>query len=1010
VAVFGLLLASFPARNPELLAHLAAGRALVRGALEGVSPTWLYDVVSYGLFQALGGAGLVAVKACLVAGLAFVLLRLSRTPPGSPLSLPEGEGGWLIPVACTMLAVLAVGSRALLAPATVSYLLLAVTATVAWRARVGSAWPGWKLVGLFALWGNTDRWFVLGLGVVALIQVGQWLDDRVWGSRGLLGRLGAVALLAAAAAVNPAHLTGFSLPAELGWQTAPAETLLLADSPAVASPFARGYLSILGNSPAALAYYPLLGLGLVSFLLALPRWRWQVCLPWVALAALSAFQARAVPFFAVVAGPVLAWNLQEFFARRLFLGSPKAKERARAPGLVVSWSPRLLVAVLATAFLVAAWPGWLQRPPFEPRRWAIELPVGLEQAAAVVSRGYVDGTWPPGTRTLHLSRDPAHAFAWFCPEDDGVLDHRLAAAVAGADDLSAAAAERLAAARIGRVVVQVADRGLPLAALPRLLADPDRWPLLYLEGGVVVFGHRDPNRIGHPDPFRGREVDLNRLAFRPAESEKAPPAPLAVQRRWWDAFWTPVPPPTGDRGEAAVLLLKAEVLRAAAPVRHLAAWEAGQAAALAAAAAGWDERGGAADAAVRLTVLRPPLPEPGAMPAPITRFTFDCQRQFALSRDDAPVGVLYAAVRAARRAVSANPADAGGHLLLGQCYLRLLMGTRERAWALRLPQLAQLRQAQASAALNRALTLHPGLAQAHLELGRLYQQIGYLDLALTHLQAYRNAARPRALPAPPSAEGEERPGGTAGGVGREAVADAELAELAGVVDRQRAEFAPESARARVADRARAAVERGLAGEARAILLESDVSAFGAEGTELELDLLLRTGRADDVRDWTAAESKGSLGTVRYHWLRTQALAALGEYAAADAELAELAGEEGPAGARTAQVFAVLTGRALLDEQPAGLGLPALVSRAWARFEFWSAVQREAAGLAGRADAALLRGLLTLEAGEMERARTALRAALAYSSPGSADGGLVGSVRPVAQDAMGLLQEGAARAP
>src|SRR5579884_1228239 len=72
VAVFGLLLASFPARNPELWAHLAAGRALLRGAPGRVSPAWLYDVVSYGLFVSVGGAGLVAAKAGVVAALAVV--------------------------------------------------------------------------------------------------------------------------------------------------------------------------------------------------------------------------------------------------------------------------------------------------------------------------------------------------------------------------------------------------------------------------------------------------------------------------------------------------------------------------------------------------------------------------------------------------------------------------------------------------------------------------------------------------------------------------------------------------------------------------------------------------------------------------------------------------------------------------------------------------------------------------------------------------------------------------
>jgi hypothetical protein len=480
-------------------------------------------------------------------------------------------------------------------------------------------------------------------------------------------------------------------------------------------------------------------------------------------------------------------------------------------------------------------------------------------------------------------------------------------------------------------------------------------------------------------------LDLEGLAFRPADGEKAPPAPQPTRRQWWEALWEPAPRPTGDRDQAAVLLLKAELVRAGAPARHLGEWEAGQAAALAGAAAGWAGPG-AADAAVRLTVFRPPVPGPGGAVAPITRFTFDCQRVFALGRDDAPLGVLYAAARAARRATAADPADAAGHLLLGQCYLRLLTATRERVWALGLPQLAQLRQAQASAALNRAVSFNPDLARAHLELGRLYQRVGCLDLALEELRAYRSAA-----------------GRAVGGDGREAVPDAELDALAQVVDRQRAEFAPESARARVADRAQAAVQRGLAGEARAILLESDVSAFGSEGTALELDLLLRTGRAEDVRDWSAAELEGALGAARYHWLRTQALAALGDYAAADAELTGLAGAEGPAPARASAVFAALAGRALLDEQPGVPGLPAGLARVYARFTFWSAVRQAVAGLGERADSAVLRGLLALEAGEVERARAAFRAALACSADAPSGGGLDFKGRPVAREALGLLR-------
>src|SRR5262249_21545930 len=110
VSSLAFLLASSPARNSDLWAHLAAGRSLARGeslpaADSGLPPevslgrTWLYDLLAFGLYTAVGGAGLVLVKALLVAALALVLLRLSRTGPG-----------WALPAACTALALLAIGA------------------------------------------------------------------------------------------------------------------------------------------------------------------------------------------------------------------------------------------------------------------------------------------------------------------------------------------------------------------------------------------------------------------------------------------------------------------------------------------------------------------------------------------------------------------------------------------------------------------------------------------------------------------------------------------------------------------------------------------------------------------------------------------------------------------------------------------------------------------------------------------------------------------------------------
>ena len=120
-----------------------------------------------------------------------------------------------------------------------------------------SGWlPPWPLVVLFLAWANTDRGFVVGLGVVAAVMAGRTLDGPR--RRSAPGR-------------RPPR-TGRcrprgGLPLESGppprVRTAPG---VAAGRPgsgglrAVVSPFDRGYLDVAVESPAGLAYFPLLGL------------------------------------------------------------------------------------------------------------------------------------------------------------------------------------------------------------------------------------------------------------------------------------------------------------------------------------------------------------------------------------------------------------------------------------------------------------------------------------------------------------------------------------------------------------------------------------------------------------------------------------------------------------------------------------------------------------------------------------------------------------------------------
>src|SRR5205085_5928271 len=70
------------------------------------------------------------------------------------------------------------------------------------------------------------------------------------------------------------------------------------------------------------------------------------------------------------------------------------------------------------------------------------------------------------------------------------------------------------------------------------------------------------------------------------------------------------------------------------------------------------------------------------------------------------------------------------------------------------------------------------------------------------------------------------------------------------------------------------------GKALDMLLESNIAAFGAMGTALEVELLLRTGRPEAVRDWTGPEHQAALGLSPYYWQKIQALAACGDYESA----------------------------------------------------------------------------------------------------------------------------------
>src|SRR5206468_406933 len=92
VLLFSFLVASFVETGKDLWLHFATGRLLAAGdyhfgvdpfayTSEGIywaNPSWLSDWLLYVLYCAVGGSGLVLVKALLVTALAWVLFQVRR--------------------------------------------------------------------------------------------------------------------------------------------------------------------------------------------------------------------------------------------------------------------------------------------------------------------------------------------------------------------------------------------------------------------------------------------------------------------------------------------------------------------------------------------------------------------------------------------------------------------------------------------------------------------------------------------------------------------------------------------------------------------------------------------------------------------------------------------------------------------------------------------------------------------------------------------------------------------
>ncbi|HZT82285.1 MAG TPA: hypothetical protein VFA26_18805 [Gemmataceae bacterium] len=1032
VLALAAFVASFAARNSDLWMHLASGRLLAQGRYAfGADPfsyttqgvywanhAWLYDLGLYGLYSLAGGTALVIAKAVAVVALAALMLTVRR--PGQ---------GLLFPAVGTALALLALHPRLLLQPTVLSFLFLGGTLWLLQRPRaeeggragfLGSPRRLWLLVPLFALWVNVDVWFLLGPLAVALWLVGTLLQQKVGPppvaadapAPGEVKTL-ALALAAGLAAclLNPHHYHAFTLPEQLPFLSPAA----LRTDPLLrymfVSPLQGGYYQYgLAYSTAGVAYFALAVLGLGSFALNWSRWHWGRALVWLALLGLSAYHARAIPFFAVAAGPVAALNFQDCLARRF----------AEAPKLRACWPlPQAAACVAGVVLLALAWPGWLFGQPHDHHRvaWRLEPDASLEKAARLMAEA------PDGGRWLNLQPDLANYMAWHCPGQKSFFDYRLQLFLAnGAADDWVEVRRKMGAERETRAdqddwqgvlrrreTNRVVTAG-ELPRLERLLGDPaGQWVLLRPAGRAALLGWVDPRAPGRA--FESERFDPDRAAFGP-KGEAAPasgPESIPEPPTGWDVYLQAPAPRPAAADEANLHLLYFQARGPAHFQSAVAAWSTGALIGEAAPA------GGPTALGLRLALGVNPVNPPGGL---LGRAYV---ANLGASLDGGPAASLLLALREGRRAVAANPASADAWLGLGLTYTMLPSQTREGRWAAGIPLLNQLRQAQRAAALHTAVRLQPDNARAQAALARMYAELRFDDLALKHFTEAARLEREQGRPAGESPEHyEER-----------------LEQLRKVQEKLQAdlrkaqdEFAlAREGKRKVLDKALLALDKGLQGQALELLAQSDEVRSDPAVIHLTLDLLAKTGRLNDLlggvanlkgdgpplligpggmvvpkfsREAQSLPLGGALEVPSYEWFRLLAAAAAGNYRDADAVLERTLGHQD---GRAREELAGLVLRTLGHSSffalswaggPQPEPLASYLLQAFLRASTAQALRSFPTGADRRADLQTIRGLLALEMGDNARAARLFRNALQLTAgPGGDPHGRRFAGRPLA---------------
>lgn len=382
VGTLTFLIAVRPAIDNDLWFHLRTARWMLdhhrwvgvdpfthtRPGVERVQTDWLGQLTLYGSWRVAGLVGVALLVAAICAG-AMVLLYRSL------------DGGIRLRAGVVLLT--AASSSIFWSARTQIFTFLGTVLVVvllrAWRKRPDSNLVWW-LVPLTLVWVNTHGGVIYGMLIVGATVAGEWgnrwlgRDPLPWAAlrRLTLAALASVAVMA----VNPSGLRVYGLPFhQVG----------------ASVEFVQEYQPPSVTDPTAMPFFLLLGLTVV---LLARRWRQLDLVELFQVAGTAVFAlrfTRSIPFFAVVAAPVVARHLAELVRERqppergpvvVALGAalaltvvltgirldPARVERLEAQDFPVAAAAALQEPQLFNTF---DWGGWLM--------WNVpELPVSID--------------------------------------------------------------------------------------------------------------------------------------------------------------------------------------------------------------------------------------------------------------------------------------------------------------------------------------------------------------------------------------------------------------------------------------------------------------------------------------------------------------------------------------------------------------------------------------------------------------------------------------------------------